>query len=292
MESYINNKKKLYTTILEFVEKSGENSEAESKEYFQLLSDIMKAQHIERDLEEMKQFILIIKSISENHHHDRYFIKRINEILQYYKEQIKQTLSNIEIYHLFENDKMILLFLFENNIVTITDQIYKEMIGKIESNCNRYWYFFYPEIEKFIGEEKMKDFKNEILSKYPNFFDNFDDKRKEGQNDFYICSLIREDSIEEFISYINRQNYSVASKIKPSIFETNLFLIENKDISLIEYSAFFGSIQIFQYLKMNNVQLTPSLWLYTIHSKNAELIHLESSEVQPPEYNSIIYYFI
>ncbi|KAK8840169.1 hypothetical protein M9Y10_031109 [Tritrichomonas musculus] len=34
----------------------------------------------------------------------------------------------------------------------------------------------------------------------------------------------------------------------------------------------------------NNVELTPSLWLYSIHSKNAELIHLlESNEIKPPK---------
>ena len=91
-------------------------------------------------------------------------------------------------------------------------------------------------------------------------------------------------SVEDFISYINRKNIPLYSEIAPSIFETNSFLIDNKNTTLIEYSAFFGSIQIFQYLLMNNVELTPSLWLYSIHSKNAELVHLlESNEVQPPE---------
>ena len=34
---------------------------------------------------------------------------------------------------------------------------------------------------------------------------------------------------------------------------------------------------------MNNAELTPSLWLYSIHSKNAELIHLlESNKIKPP----------
>ena len=43
---------------------------------------------------------------------------------------------------------------------------------------------------------------------------------------------------------------------------------------------FFGSIQIIQYLKNNEVQLNESLWLYAIHSQNAELISfLESNKV-------------
>ena len=99
-----------------------------------------------------------------------------------------------------------------------------------------------------------------------------------------ICSLIRQDSVVDFITHVNRYNISPLSRISPSIFETNPFLIDNTNTSLIEYSAFFGSIQIFRYLLMNNAELTPSLWLYAIHSKNAELIHLlESNEVPPPK---------
>lgn len=87
--------------------------------------------------------------------------------------------------------------------------------------------------------------------------------------------------VEEFIADINQLSIPLKSKIKQSIFETNAFLIENKP-SLIEYAAFFGSIQIFRYLQMNGVELEPSLWLYVIHSNNPEMIHfLEENNVKP-----------
>ena len=55
-----------------------------------------------------------------------------------------------------------------------------------------------------------------------------------------------------------------------------------KTPTLIEYSTFFGSIQIIQYLKYNKVPLTNSLWLYAIHSNNTEVIHfLEENEIKP-----------
>ena len=156
-------------------------------------------------------------------------------------------------------------------------------MNTIEPNGFRLCHFFIPEIEKFIGEEKMKEMKDELLSKDPNFFKDYDIKRKEGENDSYICSLMRTDSVEEFISYVNRMSFSLSNEIKPSLFETNQFLIERKTTSLIEYSAFFGSIQIFRYLLMSNVKLTSSLWLYAIHSANGELIHLiESNDISPP----------
>ncbi|KAK8889028.1 hypothetical protein M9Y10_033771 [Tritrichomonas musculus] len=73
---------------------------------------------------------------------------------------------------------------------------------------------------------------------------------------------------------MNQANISTNAVISTSIFETNSFLLKNKNTTLIEYAAFYGSIQIFQYLQNNNAELTPSLWLYAIHSKNAELLFL------------------
>ena len=105
--------------------------------------------------------------------------------------------------------------------------------------------------------------KAEVSSFCGEGFDTFEKKCLEGENDSYICTLIRNDSVEEFIT-----NFS---QISNSIFETNLFLIENIP-TIIEYASFFGSIQIFQYLKYNNIKLEPSLWLCAIHGKNAEII--------------------
>ena len=54
-----------------------------------------------------------------------------------------------------------------------------------------------------------------------------------------------------------------------------------KKTTLIEYAAFFGSIQIIQYLKYSKVPLTYSLWIYGVHSNNPEMIHfLEENEIK------------
>ena len=57
--------------------------------------------------------------------------------------------------------------------------------------------------------------------------------------------------------------------------------------SLIEYAAFFGSFQIFKYLLFNKVEATPSLWLYSIHSNNSEMIYyLESNKIPTPTFQN------
>ena len=106
------------------------------------------------------------------------------------------------------------------------------------------FYFLYPKMKKFLEEKLQKQIEEEISQKYSETISTFEEKCQIGENDSYICSLIRSDSVEEFVKRL--------TKIKPSIYETNSFLI-NKEPTLIEYAAFFGSIQIIRYLKYNNV---------------------------------------
>ena len=91
------------------------------------------------------------------------------------------------------------------------------------------------------------------------------------------------DLIEEFTKYVNQKNLPISSEVTHSFFETNSFLLKNRP-TLIEYSAFFGSIQIYQYLWLNHVYLSPSLCLHSIHGRNPDLIHLfEEDHVYPPD---------
>lgn len=132
----------------------------------------------------------------------------------------------------------IYLFLFENKIITVDDTINKELIGAIEKNGNCLYHFFYPEIKEFNKKEEIEEIEKELLSIDPNIFDHFDEKRHEGESDTYICTLIRQDSVDDFISHVTRTKIPLTSMIQPSIFETNQFLIDNKETTLIEYSSF------------------------------------------------------
>ena len=139
MESYIEDKKNLYALILEFLEELEDDNDGEvMTESFQQLITVIKSQHIEENAEEMRQFLEIIKSIGEHHHRDQHFNEKMNQLLIRYKDQIKQTLSNLEIFRIFENNKNIVLFLLQNEIITISSEINKEIVNKIENNGNRY----------------------------------------------------------------------------------------------------------------------------------------------------------
>ena len=92
--------------------------------------------------------------------------------------------------------------------------------------------------------------------------------------------MIGEDLIDDFIIYFHKNNIPLNSKIQRSIFEMNsMFIVKNP--TLIDYFAYFGSIQIMHYLEINKVQLTPSLPLYAIHSNNPEVIlFLEEKQIE------------
>lgn len=86
-----------------------------------------------------------------------------------------------------------------------------------------------------------------------------------------------------YITYVNQNEFPLNSRIENSHFESNLFLLKRHP-TLIEYASFFGSTQIFKYLYLNGVKLTSSLWVYSIHSDNPELIYiLEENHIKPKD---------
>ena len=183
--------------------------------------------------------------------------------------------------HRIESNKRITLLLIEEQIIIVDRTIAFKLIN------GKYNQYFLTEIQPFFDKEmkskiQCKQDYNKIIKEIP---ENFDEKRKIGENENYVCELIRNDSIEEFVSYVNRNNLSLESTISSTIYETNPYLLENKP-KLIEYAAFFGSIQIFQFLKLNKVELSPKLWFYSIHGQNPEIIHLLEENQIIPEKNS------
>ena len=271
---YIESKKELYDLLMQFIDNKDEIVE----DYlFQDFIDTLEKQKILHDQEELSMLLHLISKLSKSHCRYFNFFEKIGKIFTEIKDNIQKNFSNFEIFNFFKKDKRILLFLFENDMISVDKSIYNFILNENSAKCSFFCHFFYIEIEKF-KKEKLFELDESIVN-------NFEEKRQKGENDSYICSLIRDDLINEFIFYINRINLPLSSKIEDSIFETNSFLLKNKgQTTLIEYAAFFGSIQIFQYLRLNNVELKPSLWLYAIHSNNAELIHLlESIGIKPKD---------
>ena len=269
---YLTEMKNIQENFLDFLE-NVENIE-ESFNNLKIKFENMKIRDNKHDF---RLFLHLISSISDNHFRSPTFLDKIERVLQHFKDDIKNYYSNSEIFNIFSQNKRILLFLIKEEIITVDEYVAKK-ITTDEFIKKNYHQYFLPEIKRF--ENKKWFPKNELfeylLKEFP---DDFDLMRNKGENESFICKLIREDSVEDFITYIVKNCISPNSIINPSIYETNLFLLEKQSqskegVSLIEYAAFFGSIQIFTFLKNEKAELAPSLWMYAIHSQNAELIHL------------------
>ena len=286
IKKYLEEYKNIQDTLLDFLE-----NEQNIQKNIQNLDQLLKNKKIRDYKYELRLFLHFLLEVANNHFHEPNFFKKIDQVLLFFKAEFKKYFSNSEIFNIFESNKRILLFLIEQKIITFDEFFVQQIIDKYL--LKNYQHYFAPEIKQLINEkldilndpyisQKLIKVKNEELP------DNFYEFRNEGENESFICKLIREDSVEDFIAFIAKNNISPNTKIKPSIYESNPYLLQKQGIfqegvTLIEYAAFFGSIQIFTFLEKANVELTPSLWLCAIHSKNAELIHLlEYFHIKPP----------
>lgn len=263
IQKYIDSKNELLTNLLSFIDSTEAN---EQKEFFKYL-DYLK---FDENLDEFQLFIRLLMIISNYYYRNSGFFGKIEQIILHFENIIKQNYSNCGIYKLFCSNRRIVLFIIKQKIITMD----LEILDLIYFNT-RYLCYFYPEIKHLIRPELKNMIELAFQDRYKCTFEDFDKKRYEGENDSYICYLIRNDLIVEFVTYTSQSNISLTSRIPISLFETNAFLQVNKPmLTLIEYAAFFGSIQIFNYLRMNQVEMKFSLWYYAMHSNNAELIHL------------------
>ncbi|KAK8881399.1 hypothetical protein M9Y10_004135 [Tritrichomonas musculus] len=277
-QDYVKEKKDLRKLVLHIIE-----DENGSINLNQIFDNILIKQKIREKPEELRLLLYLINKISKNHHRNPHFFNQIEKILLYLEKEIKQTFSNYDLFCFFKSNKRVLLFLLTKKIITIDKTIFSFLYDKDFKEGRQYCTFLYPEVKTVADEDSLKDIEDAISKQGYNDIDNFDERRLIGENDSYICTLIRNDSLNDFISLVTEKKIQLTSQIKPSIFETNSFLLVNKP-SLIEYAAFFGSIQIFNYLQMNHAELNPSLWFYVIHSKSIQLINfLVENHIKPDD---------
>ncbi|KAK8836221.1 hypothetical protein M9Y10_039853 [Tritrichomonas musculus] len=255
-QQYLSEKKKLQDVFLGYLD-DNENVE----EHFENLLKICDDQNIKNDSNEFGLFIHFVFNIADNHFRTKDFFFKIEKILLIFKDIFQNSLSDDIILSISRSNKRIILFLFENKFIDIKS--FKKIIYLDKQ-------YFSSEINELIQVEEVQDDPN------------FDENRKKGENQSPLACFIRNDSISDFITYIKRNEISLKATIETSIYETNQFLIDSTP-TLIEYSAFFGSIQVFTYLFKNKVELTPSLWLYAVHGRNPEIFKILEDEKVVPE---------
>lgn len=274
IENYIDKMKDFQETLLEFID-----NDIDDITEFSNIIDFIASQ---KSRDEIRSILELIANISKHHQRLPTFFTKIKQVLLQIKDEIQNFFLNYEIFRIFQGNKRLLLLLIEEEIMK-PDKLIAEAIQKDKYLARDYHSYFYPEMNSFYDRKFKKKVLSETIELQENDIDKFNEKRRIGENDYYLYELIRNDSIDEFIQYVNRCNISIKNKIRWSLFETNTYLLKN-DTTMIEYSAFYGSIQIFKFLYMSQAVLSPSLWMYAIHGRNPDIIHfLEGNGVVPTD---------
>ena len=257
----------IQTLLLEYIDDDDDNQEK-----FQNLTKLF----INLKIQETHQFSIIIYFLAMvvNYHHRKiHFFDKIFRIILFFKDDLKKNFTNYEIFDFFKNNKRVLLFLSDEKIISFDEKIAQQLCFK--KSIKKIGLFLLPEIKPFIKKELIA---STIIP------ENIEEYRKTEYCDNTILQLVQKDSINEFIKYINTNDFNINQDFVPSIFETNNILANKPRIKLIEYSAFFGSIRIFKYLLACGSKLNPNLWIFATFGRNANIIHiLEDNKIVPTD---------
>ena len=174
IQKYFVQKKDLSDLIYTFIQSSDSDDENYDK-----IIQFIKTHEIFNHRDELSHFLGQITRVAENHHRYPGFCSKIERLLTNIKNNIKQSLSNADIFKYFENNKWLLLFSIKEEIITVDDQITDLMK---EKSCD-FISFFIPELQNFMNSNEFS--KQDI--EYLNNLEEFEKKRQQGENDFYIC---------------------------------------------------------------------------------------------------------
>lgn len=283
IEAIIIKKRNIQSLVLTFIENDDDD------ENFQAFTKFIEDNNISKNKEDLKDLLYMILMISNDHHRENNFFGKIMQILKYLLPSIKIHFTDFEFFKIYQSNNIIIINLIHNKMIVLERNMLDSMLSyqMIKSFENQSNYFGNGESQQdpyqLLLQYYYSQFNNDtegqenIISQINDIFnidlETFQSLCQQGENDNYICKLIRQDLLNEFISYINEKKFDLNSKVPFSLFESN-DILRYFQPTLIDYSAFYGSIKIFKYLKMNRVNIEPPLMIFAVHSLNSEMIHL------------------
>ncbi|OHS98180.1 hypothetical protein TRFO_09041 [Tritrichomonas foetus] len=178
---------------------------------------------------------------------------------------INHVTKNVSLYYTILEELIIkhsLLKVFHYS--TITAIFYPNPILLLHINT-----YSYQNCKEFIlNEKQLKELKINV--------EEFENNTKIPNNEPYsnigITQIIREDNLNAFIQYLSNENFDLNSQI------VNPYL--NHEITLLEYSMIYGSINIFKYLWLNKALCSQESLKYSIIGGNYDIIHILEDETK------------
>lgn len=278
LTNFFEKKAKIQNILLDYIDNDNEDENIFQSSLKDLLFENISKSNLTEDLYLLKDFLILLSTLCNNHQRTskNKLILKIENILIQFKDKITNLLSGADIYMIFHENNRMILFLQKNSFFNINQDL---ILNKFYSSDYKIGYF-YPELRelnktKFLQAIKDYHLENFIQQSEENF-NVFLQNRNEGENVDVIAKIVRNDLVDDLINFLERNHNFDAYNflIEKSIFETNFFLQHTYSPKLINYACFFGSIKIIKYLITNKSQIPTDIWLYSIHGRNYEIIHL------------------
>lgn len=175
-------KKELYEHLSEYFQ----DDQLDNLENFEATKDQISIKIYVREHDNLTEFLNLIACMLNHHHRDSIFIKKIEQILEYIKNEIKQTYSNIEIFKIFIKNKLILLYLIEHQFIQIDKQIVKYLNKNKSLKTRKYFEYFYNEIKGFLSQKKKINIEQQFTNLFQGDIHAYENYRHIGENETYL----------------------------------------------------------------------------------------------------------
>lgn len=255
-QSFIKEMKEINKKIQIYLDDQ-ENSESNYK----ILINLFDNFKIKEDSLKIREIIHLLSIKYKYHETDSSFYPKIEQILIYLKDAIKQLFTKDDIYCIFRRNQILLHWFFNENIISMNRLIISEVNDMSFSN----------EIQSYLNPS-LDHKKTEV-----SFGGNLEQYNQKFSK---ICQIILKDSIDEFTSYISQNEMSLTDLIidPEDVFE--------EEMTIIEYSAKHKSIQIFKYLVSKGIELNSKIWDYAIENNCIEMVQILAQNKIVPESNN------
>ena len=154
LSAYLDKMKDIQENVLNFIEDES-NSDANYNSLVRLLSNLLN----QYGDQQLKPILYIILKVSNNHRRSPTFFPKIERIILYFKDKIKQTFSNQEIFDFIKSSKRIILFFIRKKMMIIDESILRIISGTLYST-SKYSEYFSPEIGLIEKDDTIKSIEN------------------------------------------------------------------------------------------------------------------------------------
>ena len=157
IQQYFNQMKNIEGNLLSFIEECNQDKNT--------FINFLDEQQITKNKSVLKSFLYLIVHISNNYHRTKDLYAKIDQILTYLKDSILQNFQNFEIFHIFQSNKRILLFLIQQKLFII-DQSIVDCFNQPKFLKKSYIEYFFPEVEPFLPKsvkDQIKESNNDSL---------------------------------------------------------------------------------------------------------------------------------